>query len=100
MSTTPAAPTPSEDGTLTRADFPDSPPDWMWSVYRNQTVGRTPITVELRRDFDPKARAEGRSVPSVPLGRMNTSADPQDIRKAAVELWRRHRFLDTVVGTY
>lgn len=93
-------PNPEEGGTLTRADFPDSPADWMWVVYRNQTVGRSPMTVELRRDFSPEARAEGRSTPSVAIGRANTSADPQDIRKAAVDLWRRHRFIDTVVGTY
>jgi hypothetical protein len=92
---------PAESGTLTRADFPaDCPEDWMWAVYRNQTVGKTPVTVEVRRDFDPPARAAGRSTPSTPLGRINTSADPQDIRKAAVELWRRHRFLDTVIGVY
>lgn len=91
---------PEAPPVITRADFPDTGPGYAWKLTKNRTIGKTPIVLSLWKDYDPKARAEGRSVPEVEVARATTTADPADFLKAASDLWRRYRWTETVIGEY
>lgn len=102
MANTDTAPeaVPETPPTITRADFPDTGPGYAWKLTANRSIGRTPVVLSLWKDYDPVARAEGRSVPEVEVARVATTSDPADFLKAASDLWRRYRWTDAVLGVY